>query len=85
MFADNPFLRIEGPETSNEGFKSAIANCICPGCGGALSLSLNQFRCQGRCGIDWRPMWNRVHKSGIPRSERMGTRLRYDVGAQSNQ
>lgn len=85
MFADNPFLRIEGPETSSESFKSAIANCICPACGGALSLSMNQFRCHGRCGMDWRPMWNRVHKSGSSRSDRMGARLRYDLGAQSNQ
>ena len=60
MLVDNPFLRIESPDVSSERLTSAIASCICPECGAALSLSLSQFRCQGRCGIDWRPLWNRI-------------------------
>jgi hypothetical protein len=85
MFADNPFMRIESPEASDESVESAIANCICPKCGGALSLSPDQFRCQGRCGIDWRPVWNRLRQSGMFRSEQIRARQRYEMGAQSNQ
>ena len=55
-----PFLRIGGSDGSNNGLKSAILNCICPQCGAALSVAANQFRCQGRCGADWRPVWNRI-------------------------
>lgn len=76
MFAENPFLRIEGPGASSESLKSAIANCICPECGGALSLSPDQFRCQGRCGVDWGPVWNRIRESGSSRSERILERQR---------
>ena len=37
---------------------SAIVNCICPECGGALGVPTNQFRCRGQCGKDWRFAWN---------------------------
>lgn len=69
MSAHNPFSRIESPDASSERLTSAIASCICPECGGALSLSLNQFRCQGRCGLDWRPLWNRIRRPESSRSE----------------
>ena len=77
MFVDNPFLRIESPDGSNESLISAIANCICPGCGGALSLSLDQFRCQGRCGVDWRPVWNSLRQPGNSRVGRARGQERY--------
>ena len=40
--------------------KSAIVNCLCPECGGAIDLSTDQFRCRGLCGKDWRSAWNLV-------------------------
>jgi len=39
---------------------SAILNCVCPECGGPISLEVNEFRCHGLCGKDWRPFWDRV-------------------------
>jgi hypothetical protein len=62
MFSQNPFLRMESPSRSNEHLKSAILNCICPECGGGLSLASDQLRCQGRCGTDWRQVWNRIRQ-----------------------
>ena len=35
---------------SNAHVRSAIVNCICPECGGAIELHSNQLRCLGRCG-----------------------------------
>jgi hypothetical protein len=35
---------------SNENIRSAIVNCLCPECGGAIELHSNQLRCLGRCG-----------------------------------
>jgi hypothetical protein len=35
---------------SDENVLSAIVNCLCPECGGAIELHSNQFRCLGRCG-----------------------------------
>jgi hypothetical protein len=62
MFVENPFLSMENPGRSNESVRSSIVNGICPECGGALSLATEQFRCQGRCGTDWRPVWNRARQ-----------------------
>ncbi len=62
MFFQSPFARMERPSLSSESVKSAIVNCICPGCGGPLSLRTQQFRCQGRCGTDWRPVWMRMRQ-----------------------
>ena len=39
---------------------SDILNCICPQCGGPLDLGEKEFRCQGRCRQDWRPLWERA-------------------------
>jgi hypothetical protein len=74
MFVNNPFSRIEGGDESNERLISPIASCICPGCGGALSLSLDQFRCQGRCGVDWRPLWTGLRQFGNSRLGRGAAR-----------
>lgn len=87
MFVENPFFRIKSPAGSHENVKSAIASCICPECGGALSLSFNQFRCLGRCGVDWRPVWNRLCQStGLPNptsrdfARRVGRPARQNLG-----
>lgn len=63
MFSQNPFLTIEGPRGSKECLRSAILNCICPECGGSLSLAADRLRCQGRCGTDWWPVWMRIRQS----------------------
>ena len=68
MFSISPFLRMESPSRSNESINSAIVNCICPECGGRLSLATKQFRCQGRCGTDWRPVWIRMRQSDLSHS-----------------
>src|SRR5713101_2492724 len=39
----------EGEQT-----KSAILNRVSPNCGGPTAVRKNQFRCQSRCGRDWR-------------------------------
>jgi hypothetical protein len=58
---------------TEDKLRSAIVNCICPECGGALSVTRSQFRCQGRCGEDWRPTWNRLHAAGaLVRKIRVG-------------
>lgn len=47
-------------ETSNrvdDNVRSSIVNCVCPECGGAIELSTSQFRCIGRCGKEWRDIW----------------------------
>ena len=42
---------------SNENVRSAIVNCLCPECGGAIELRSNQLSCLGRCGKQWRAIW----------------------------
>lgn len=44
--------------------RSAIVNCICPECGGAIEIDFNAFTCAGRCGKDWRPIWENKHYKG---------------------
>ena len=53
-------MRFENPIRLSANMKSAILNCVCPECGGAIDLSTDQFRCRGLCGIDWRYAWNLV-------------------------
>jgi hypothetical protein len=43
---------------SNENLRSAIANCVCPECGGAIEIKTSQFRCIGLCGKEWRAAWD---------------------------
>lgn len=43
---------------------SAIVNCVCPECGGAIVPEKNEFRCHGLCGRDWRPVWDRANERG---------------------
>jgi hypothetical protein len=71
MSSQNPSLRMENPRGSNQIVKSSIVNCICPECGGALSLATKQFRCQGRCGTDWRPVWIHMQQSDCVLNDRL--------------
>jgi len=36
---------------------SAIRNWVCPECGGQMGGRAKEFKCHGRCGKDWRPVW----------------------------
>lgn len=38
---------------------SAIANCLCPECGGVIELETNRLECL-RCGKHWRQVWERI-------------------------
>lgn len=74
------FTRVQPHERTVEHLRSAILNCICPACGGALSITTRQFRCQGKCREDWRPIWDRlcsaeaaeprIHNKSVSRSVR---------------
>jgi len=50
--------------------RSAIVNCICPECGGAIELDFSEFRCVGRCGKDWRPIWDTERRNGGTQTRR---------------
>jgi tRNA(Ile2) C34 agmatinyltransferase TiaS len=39
---------------------SGILNWVCPECGGRMGGSGKEFKCQGKCQIDWRQVWERV-------------------------
>ena len=53
-------MRFEMPIRIIANMKSAIVNCVCPECGGAIDLSTDGFRCLGKCGKNWRSVWNDV-------------------------
>jgi len=36
---------------------SAIRNLVCPECGGPMGGRLKEFQCRGKCGVDWRSVW----------------------------
>jgi len=38
-------------------YLSAIVNWVCPECGGRMGGRSKEFQCQGRCGKDWRSVW----------------------------
>jgi hypothetical protein len=60
---------LEMSNRSAENVRSAIVNCLCPECGGAIELQSNQFRCLGRCGKQWRAIWETTkHDAAQPRS-----------------
>jgi hypothetical protein len=61
---------VESLIRSNTNVRSAIVNCVCPECGGAIELDLNEFRCVGRCGKDWRPTWESEHWKGGTQTQR---------------
>jgi len=39
---------------------SSILNCVCPECGGRMGELGEEFKCQGECRTDWRPVWDRT-------------------------
>lgn len=39
---------------------SGILNWVCPECGGRMSGREKEFKCQGKCQLDWRQVWERV-------------------------
>jgi hypothetical protein len=55
---------------------SSIANLVCPNCGGAIAVRKDELRCQGRCGRDWRSVWedlrSRLEGSKYGTSNRKG-------------
>ena len=36
---------------------SSILNWVCPECGGRMGGRGKEFKCQGKCQADWRPIW----------------------------
>jgi len=53
---------------------SAILNLVCPECGGPMGGRSKVFQCQGRCGTDWRSVWESVSvkpRAQIRRRDRM--------------
>jgi tRNA(Ile2) C34 agmatinyltransferase TiaS len=53
-------IRLSCYRTTKEIF-SSILNWVCPECGGRMGGRGKEFRCQGKCQMDWRPLWERVH------------------------
>jgi tRNA(Ile2) C34 agmatinyltransferase TiaS len=49
---------------------SGIVNWVCPECGGRMGGPGKEFKCQGRCGTDWRPIWELIFNHGRQRSLR---------------
>jgi len=39
---------------------SGILNWVCPECGGRMGGRGKEFKCQGKCPIDWRQVWERT-------------------------
>jgi hypothetical protein len=39
---------------------SSILNWVCPECGGRMGGRGKEFKCQGDCQVDWRPIWERL-------------------------
>ena len=55
-------------------YLSAILNLVCPECGGPMGGRSKVFQCQGRCGKDWRSVWERVSvkpRAQVRRKDRM--------------
>ena len=48
---------------ADDSVRSSIVNCVCPECGGAIELSTSQFRCIGRCGKEWRAIWDNTQRN----------------------
>jgi tRNA(Ile2) C34 agmatinyltransferase TiaS len=36
---------------------SGILNWVCPECGGRMGGPGKEFKCQGKCQMDWRQVW----------------------------
>lgn len=53
---------------------SSILNWVCPECGGRMGGVGNEFVCQGKCKINWRPVWERVFATVARRRPSRGRR-----------
>ena len=52
------FIRLSSLKATADAV-SNILNWICPECGGRLGGRGKEFKCQGECQNDWRPVWGR--------------------------
>ena len=52
------FIRLSSLKATADAV-SNILNWICPECGGRLGGRGKEFKCQGECQNDWRPVWER--------------------------
>src|ERR1700740_511929 len=50
------FIRLSSFKTTAD-VVSSILNWVCPECGGRLGGRGKEFKCQGECQNDWRPVW----------------------------
>ena len=44
---------------------SGILNCVGPDCGGSMGGAGKEFKCQGKCQTDWRPLWEQLVSAGF--------------------
>jgi hypothetical protein len=58
------FIRLSSFKAT-EDVVSNILNWICPECGGRLGGRGKEFKCQGECQNDWRPVWERFSSVGV--------------------
>jgi tRNA(Ile2) C34 agmatinyltransferase TiaS len=56
-----------GAAKTNADVMSGILNCVCPECGGSMGAIGREFKCQGECRTDWRPIWEQVLPAGLTR------------------
>jgi len=52
---------------SSSDVLSGILNWVCPECGGKMGGTGKEFKCQGQCLTDWRPVWELVFSSSVQR------------------
>lgn len=57
------FIRLRGLKATKEVL-SGILNWVCPECGGRMGGRGTEFKCQGECRMDWRPIWERTLRLG---------------------
>jgi tRNA(Ile2) C34 agmatinyltransferase TiaS len=57
------FIRLRGLKATKEVL-SGILNWVCPQCGGRMGGLGTEFKCQGECRMDWRPIWERTLRLG---------------------
>ncbi len=53
------FIRLSS-FTATKDVLSSILNWICPECWGRMGGRGKEFKCQGDCQVDWRPIWERL-------------------------
>jgi hypothetical protein len=68
------FVRVSTFKATAE-IVSSILNWVCPECGGRMGGHGNEFKCQGKCRIDWRQPWEQVLAAGrstrVPSMQRL--------------